>query len=55
MPEEIFKLIGKTGEIKALGINVDAKPAEIKVFINGVDVTKLLSIEEIKIVKEVKP
>jgi hypothetical protein len=52
MADEIFKLVAKTGQIQALGIDVDAKVPQVKVFINGIDVTKSLLIDEIKIIVE---
>jgi len=48
--EEEILTIDKDGKIKALGLVVEAK--KIKIEINGIDLTKNIKMETLRIVKE---
>lgn len=37
------------GKVEALGIQVDAKPNEVKVYVNGVELTETVLLERIEI------
>jgi len=46
----------KDGKVEALGVKLDAKPDEVKVQVNGVDVSEFFVLEKIEVyvVKEEK-
>lgn len=46
----------KDGKVEALGVKLDAKPDEVKVLVNGVDVSEFFVLEKIEVyvVKEEK-
>jgi len=44
----------KDGNVEALGMKLDAKPDELKILINGVDITESVLLERIEIVVEKK-
>lgn len=50
MEEEVFSLNDKDGVVKALGVKVHCEPKDIRIFVNGVDLSKNLVIQEIRIV-----
>jgi len=49
MEEEIFVANSK-GEVKALGMKVSCTPTDLHIHVNGVDITKTVVLEEIRIV-----
>jgi hypothetical protein len=49
MEEEIFVANSK-GEVKALGMKVNCAPTELHIYVNGVDITKNVVLEEVRIV-----
>lgn len=38
-----------SGKVEALGMQVDAKPSEIKIYVNGVELTETVVLERIEI------
>jgi hypothetical protein len=54
MEEEIFVANSK-GEVKALGMKVSCLPTDLHIYVNGVDITKTVVLEEIRIVIERAP
>ena len=38
------------GEVKALGMKVNCVPADLHVYVNGVDITKNVVLEEVRII-----
>lgn len=58
MPEyqsPVFYLNDKEHLVKALGIQLDCVPGEIKILVNGVDIVKSLIIDSVVITIEKKP
>jgi len=51
MEEEIFVANSK-GDVKALGMKVNCAPTDLHVYVNGVDITKSVVLEEVRIVIE---
>jgi hypothetical protein len=51
MEEEIFVANSK-GDVKALGMKVNCAPADLHIYVNGVDITKNVVLEEVRIVVE---
>jgi hypothetical protein len=49
MEEEVFLANGK-GEVKALGMKVNCAPTDLHIYVNGVDITKSVVLEEVRIV-----
>jgi hypothetical protein len=49
MEEEIFVANSK-GDVKALGMKVSCAPTDLHIYINGVDITKNVVLEEVRIV-----
>ena len=49
MEEEIFVANSK-GEVKALGMKVNCTPLDLHIYVNGVDITKNVVLEEVRIV-----
>jgi hypothetical protein len=49
MEEEIFVANSK-GEVKALGMKVNCAPTDLHIYVNGVDITKTVMLEEVRIV-----
>jgi len=54
MEEEIFVANSK-GDVKALGMKINCAPADLHIYVNGVDITKNVVLEEIRIVMERMP
>ena len=54
MEEEILIVDTVNKKIKALGIELNAEPKDLKVLINGVDILKNIVVKELKIIKEVE-
>jgi hypothetical protein len=56
MEEEIFVANSK-GEVKALGMKVSCTPTDLCIYVNGVDITKTVVLEEVRIaiVREQQP
>ena len=52
MEEEILTADIKTGTIKVLGIELDAKLEQIKILVNGIDIVKNIKLKSLRIVKE---
>lgn len=48
MKKRIF-YADSTGKVEALGMQVDAKPNEVKVYVNGVELTETVVLERIEI------
>ena len=51
MEEEIFVANSK-GDVKALGMKINCAPADLHIYVNGVDITKNVVLEEVRIVIE---
>jgi hypothetical protein len=49
LEEEVFVANSK-GEVKALGMKVNCVPADLHVYVNGVDITKNVVLEEVRII-----
>jgi hypothetical protein len=49
MEEEVFVANSK-GEVKALGMKVNCAPSDLHIYVNGVDITKTVVLEEVRIV-----
>jgi phosphopantetheinyl transferase len=54
LEEEIFRASSKEEVVKALGIQVNCKLQDLHVLVNGVDITKNVVLEEVRIVVEAK-
>jgi len=54
MEEEIFVANSK-GDVKALGMKINCIPADLHIYVNGVDITKSVVLEEVRIVIERAP
>jgi hypothetical protein len=54
MEEEVFVANSK-GEVKALGMKVNCAPTDLHIYVNGVDITKTVVLEEVRIVVERAP
>jgi hypothetical protein len=54
MEEEIFVANSK-GDVKALGMKINCAPTDLHIYVNGVDITKNVVLEEIRIVMERAP
>jgi hypothetical protein len=54
MEEEIFVANSK-GDVKALGMKINCAPADLHIYVNGVDITKNVVLEEVRIVVERAP
>jgi hypothetical protein len=54
MEEEIFAANSK-GDVKALGMKINCVPADLRIYVNGVDITKSVVLEEVRIVIERAP
>jgi hypothetical protein len=54
MEEEIFVANSK-GDVKALGMKINCAPADLHIYVNGVDITKNVVLEEVRIVIERAP
>ncbi len=50
----LFEIDVSNGEIKALGIPLDAGLDSVKIMVNGVDLLQSMKITELKIVKSLK-
>uniref|UniRef100_A0A6M3JBX1 Uncharacterized protein n=1 Tax=viral metagenome TaxID=1070528 RepID=A0A6M3JBX1_9ZZZZ len=53
MKKTVF-IADKDGTVEALGIKIDAKPDEVKVLINGTDITETLTLERVEVIVEKK-
>jgi hypothetical protein len=49
MEKEIFVANAK-GEVKALGMKVNCVPTDLRIYVNGVGITKTVVLEEVRIV-----
>jgi hypothetical protein len=49
MEAEIFVANSK-GEVKALGMKINCAPTDLHIYVNGVDITKTVVLEEVRIV-----
>jgi hypothetical protein len=47
--EEIFVANSK-GDVKALGMKINCAPTDLHIYVNGVDITKSVVLEEVRIV-----
>jgi hypothetical protein len=54
MEEEIFVANSK-GDVKALGMKINCAPADLHIYVNGVDITKSVVLEEVRIVIDRAP
>ena len=54
MEEEIFVANSK-GDVKALGMKINCAPADLHIYVNGVDITKNVVLEEVRIVVKRAP
>jgi hypothetical protein len=54
MEEEVFVANSK-GEVKALGMKVNCAPTDLHIYVNGVDITKTVVLEEVRIAIEKAP
>jgi len=54
LEEEIFVANSK-GDVKALGMKINCAPADLHIYVNGVDITKNVVLEEVRIVVERMP
>jgi len=54
MEEEIFLASDKEKIVKALGIRVNCSLADLRIYVNGRDLTKTVVLEEVRIVIEKK-
>jgi len=54
LEEEIFVANSK-GDVKALGMKINCAPADLHIYVNGVDITKNVVLEEVRIVIERMP
>jgi hypothetical protein len=54
LEEEIFVANSK-GDVKALGMKINCAPADLHIYVNGVDITKNVVLEEVRIVVERAP
>jgi hypothetical protein len=52
MEEELFTIYARDQSVRALGMKLDCKLADVRIYINGKDITKTVLLEEIRIVKE---
>jgi hypothetical protein len=48
MEEEVFVANSK-GEVKALGMKVNCAPTDLHIYVNGVDITKTVVLEEVRV------
>lgn len=54
MEEEIFSAVSSSDIVKALGIKIGCSVNDLHIYINGVDITKVSLLEEVKITFEKK-
>jgi hypothetical protein len=54
MEEELFSASDKEKIVKALGVKVNCNIVDLHIYVNGVDITKNVVLEEIRIVLEKK-
>jgi len=52
LEEEILSVDSKIGIAKVFGMDIEAKPENIKVFVNGIDIVSKFRVETIKVIKE---
>jgi IS4 transposase len=55
MEEEIFKASAKDRLVKVVGIKLGCNLGDLRIYVNGVDITKNFVLEEVRIVTESKP
>ena len=53
MKKRVF-FADKDGTVEVLGMELDARPEDLKVFINGSEITESIMVERIEIVVEKK-
>ena len=49
MEEEIF-IADSKGDVKALGMKINCAPTDLHIYVNGVDITKSVVLEEVRII-----
>ena len=54
MDEEIF-IANSKGDVKALGMKINCASTDLHIYVNGVDITKNVVLEEVRIVVERVP
>jgi hypothetical protein len=54
LEQEIFVAASKEGLVKALGVQVNCKLQDLRILVNGVDITRTVVLEEVRIVIEAK-
>jgi hypothetical protein len=54
LEEELFSASDKDKIVKALGVKVNCDIVDLHIYVNGVDLTKNLVLEEIRVVLEKK-
>lgn len=54
MEEELFAASTKDNLVKAVGMKVDCKPSDLRIYINGKDISRAIVLEEVRIVMEKK-
>jgi len=47
--EEIF-VANSRGDVRALGMKVSCAPTDLHIYVNGVDITKNVVLEEVRII-----
>ena len=50
MEEEVFIASSRDGLVKALGMRVACKLEDLHIYVDGVDITKSVQLEEVRIV-----
>ena len=48
--EEELLVANSKGEVKALGMKVNCAPSDLHIYVNGVDITKNVVLEEVRVV-----
>jgi hypothetical protein len=54
MEEELFIASDKDKAVKALGVKVNCNIMDLHIYVNGVDITKTVVLEEIRVTVEKK-
>jgi hypothetical protein len=49
LEEEVFVANSK-GEVKALGMKINCAPTDLHIYVNGVDITKTVVLEEVRVI-----
>jgi hypothetical protein len=53
--EEVIFVANSKDEVKALGMKINCAPTDLHIYVNGVDITKSVVLEEVRIVIERAP